>query len=250
MGPLLQPPEFPEATLCFPQAVIGIGSFAGYEGFPRLTPEDVQGARGYVGAALGLEDRAERDGRAMRVALLTRGGTRRFLNEEAIAGALGARGFPGRVVSVLHNNAASFREQLLSLWDADLVISPHGAQLSYAWFVSRLALVEVIPFGHNIVLTKLAAQSAGQPYVRMGLTRQQSVLDVGALSPEARDDLERLRAENATLHDQLLREFRCPPGGWRLACSLILDRDLAVDTDRLVWVADTLAQLGRFLVPE
>lgn len=133
--PLLQRHDFPTKPLCFAKAIIGNADF----GFDhpamgmRATPADVDAARAYVAAALSLPPPAPAAA-PLRVSLLLRPDSRRFLNAFAVKAGLEADGHSVRLVSEIGNAKTPFRVQLQAVCDSDIVITAHGAQLAYAMF--------------------------------------------------------------------------------------------------------------------
>lgn len=84
-------------------------------------------ARAYVAAALQLPPPLPAAA-PLRVSVLLRPDTRRFLNPDPIRAGLEADGHLVRMVTEIGTAAHTFRAQLLAVCGSDIVVSAHGAQ--------------------------------------------------------------------------------------------------------------------------
>lgn len=250
--PLLLPREYPSArTLCFRQAVVGNGHFGpawaqapgDLRSSVRATAADAAAVRTHAAAALALPPRPPLAPPLRRVAFLPRPDTRQFVGLPEAQRALAADGYDVAVVRELGSANFSFRDQVLSLWAADVVVSAHGAQLAYA-FLARpgVSVIEYQPrerppyrtgFLHTCFL--LASTAAQQHYVRVGAD---VVLDWAHLNTSARavlDDGERLRRTNPAAYRGLLYPPRRWPGGANagMAHYLYFNQDVLLDVEQL-----------------
>jgi len=246
LGKLIQPNEFPSETLCFKTAILGSGLFQPEGSISlektRATADDVRAVKTFVRDALALPPVAPHN-TCSRVTFLTRK-FRLISNEDEIKRKLSAIGYHISAVD-MDCSRCSFRDQLLSVLDADVIISIHGAQLSYALFCDDgIGVVEVQRLPNRFF--SAASVLAQQVYARV--VSNDSTLNITNLPSDEKESLEHLQQSNATLFDVLLREHICPLPGWPLECrAALLDVDVHVDPGRILDAVEMMCDHSKLI---
>jgi len=254
LGGLLDPSSFPNATVCYRRCLIGSGlfNFNGMSGMRtmRTTPGDMEAVKRYLRAALVLPPPMPRM-RVSRVAYLPRTVSRRIVNVEEMLVGIGEAGFEVHVISELECAHCTLRQQLSALWDADVVISIHGAALAYAAFTDAEAVVEIMPYGFRKEAFYAASAASGKEHYQVYTSKRDTQLDLASLPKPLQHALNGLRASNASLYALLVEQHRCPAGvdwseEWAHLCRAgIMYQDSRVDVGKLVFLLDMIRQRAR-----
>ena len=245
LGGLLQPSAFPAETLCFTTCIVGSGVFnfngAGGISSLRTTPDDMDAVKSYFRSALALPLNAPRTA-VRRVSYLPRTISRRVVNLDELLAGIASERFEVRVVHELECSSCTLREQLAAVWDADVVISMHGAQLAYAAFTDAEAVIEIMPYGFRKEAFYVASAVARMEHYQVHTVVGDTQLNLSALPSFLRREVEEVRLQNITLYKLVVEQHVCP-GHWSALCRAgIMHQDSRVDVGKMVWLLDMIRQ--------
>ena len=199
----------------------------------------------YVRAALDLPPPRPPSRSITQIAVIPRIDTRRFINLEEMVGEIQKAGYLVRVVTEMQTTGRiSFKQQVLALWEADVVISAHGAQLSYVAFCrGGTTVLEIHPHKSGVKIFHAVSLAAGQRYFKMELSESRSIVNMSVLRPDIVRDLNKLREDDEAAYNMLTKDFVLPPPGYGSAGLYAFHRDLNVDIPRLLNMLNVLNQL-------